>query len=196
MKRRRLLPNIAFVAAVLGGLSIASPAKAQLSMDYTLDATDPFNSALLSLGAGEYSVGVTGGAWNPWGFSGECDGDGACSRGWLTTFSWALTDASGGGGDPAKAGKNGIWANAPLATANAGDPFVLSLSAPSYLLLTLADRNYGDNLGSMTISVTEVGDAGAAAVAPEPGTVILLGTGLLGLGVVGIRRRKEDDHTV
>ena len=80
---------------------------------------------------------------------------------------------------------NGVIVGTPFAIGDAS----LSLVAPATaneLLLGINDNVYGDNSGSLTVSVTEV-----ASSVPEPSTWAMTIAGFLGLGLIAYRRQSK-----
>jgi hypothetical protein len=80
---------------------------------------------------------------------------------------------------------NGVIVGTPFALGD-GPTTVTVPTGANELLLGINDDIYSDNTGSFTVDVT--GPAASVSSTPEPSSLLLLSTGLLGLG--GLLRRK------
>ncbi|NOZ69600.1 MAG: PEP-CTERM sorting domain-containing protein [Deferribacteres bacterium] len=144
------------------------------------------NPVSLFLTKGTYEVtpiGIADGgiynAWNAWGYTYGCDSSGAnCRTGWINAYSLSSSEFA------AVTYYDGIrYATPYLALANAiNSSFTLSIDTTVDFFI--ADRPYYDNVGGISLNVTA---APAPAPVPEPSTLLLLGSGFL--GVAALRKR-------
>lgn len=143
-----------------------------------LDATNSNNTVVLNVAPGIYDIKYVSGAWTPWANVIGCNANGTfCENGWVNSFFVKATGIEGWVSDGMRyetaakaeaAGVAGIW-------------FGLGISTAGTLAFSLPDGYYGDNSGSITLSVTAV---------PEPESYGML---IIGLGLVGAiaRHRKQ-----
>jgi len=77
-----------------------------------------------------------------------------------------------------------------------GDPAAVVLIQPTVWHGMLFNANGDFEVGEYTVFWTEVAfDRPIVGVVPEPGTALLMGLGLVGMGVVGRSRRQESQGT-
>ena len=170
---KKLLTALAVAATSLG---IASAAVVNI------DARPKNNDQTLMLDAGTYEVSFLSGtyqAWNAWGRVRGCDQAGEnCSQGWLTNVRVSSSDIGNLG-----FGRHGRFATAAQALSNA-QPITFTLSSLQQVVFRIADSNYRDNIGGLSLNVATLND-GSAAV-PVPGAFILFAGAA---GVAAFRRK-------
>ncbi len=82
---------------------------------------------------------------------------------------------------------NGVIVGTPFALGN-GPTVVTVPAGADELQLGINDDIYSDNTGSFTVDVS---GPGSVSPTPEPASLVLYGTGLLGLGALGWKRKKR-----
>jgi hypothetical protein len=180
-----MLALLVIAAGAFSGVAHAGP----IIVD--LDATDPANGYTLYVNPTDEivvtQIGTEEGgkydAWNAWGrvTCSEADGcpAGTGVNGWINNWSYYFDGEST---DPVLVADGLRYPDADLALANAVsvDPFTGMYSITFFI----NDRPYSDNVGGISLLVD------VRKQVPEPGTLGLLGLGLVGLGFVQRRRRK------
>ncbi len=165
---------VSFLLLFMAGFSYA------LTIDLDAKTTTIGNPVSVLLGPGYYDVTPVSGeedSWNAWGTTTIVDG--VVTKGWINNYSLSSDEFS------AYLVSDGIRYETPeLALANALSTSFTLLSE-SYVNFYIYDINYRDNIGGMTLSVEK-----ETAPVPEPSTILLLGSGLVGLGFYARKRKK------
>jgi len=167
MKQFKMLCVVFFLVWAVGAANVYA-----LQIDInakTATTTDPLT---YFFEAGTYEVTVIGvedggvyNAWNAWGNIGG-------NHGWLNSYRISSDEFDISMGD-------GIRYKDPLDALGNAVGVTFSLLTDGDVNFFIADWPYTDNIGGISLDVAPV---------PEPATIILLGSGLLGLGV---RARKK-----
>lgn len=184
------------VAAIAASLLLGTFSQTAHGADFVVDANlhslsrSPaapgigFVSALLDTGidvnAGDLLTITAAGQWRISGSDPFTDANGQVGRTFDNTAPWwvssllvQISDTPRQVGDPEYRER----------TFQAGTNFVGPASRSGRLFLAYGDTDYGNNEGSVTASVS------VTAVAPEPGTLALLGAGLGMVGLIARRKR-------
>lgn len=189
---RRVARRLLVTAGVALLTSTVSPAAGAQAGSYLLDSTNPSNGHTLTLLAGEWSIGVTAGAWSPWSYLERCDVNGAnCHTGFHTPFYYQVNGGESkrygwDGGERETPTTSDFYATPELAFANAFAPMTLVLQESASVRLFIPDCCFWDNRGTMTVEVAQ-----RTRVVSEPAAVGLVVAGLSGLIAVARARRKE-----
>ena len=145
-----------------------------IDLDGVSNASQNGETGITVLGPGDWVVQPVAGtymAWSAWFATTGCAEDGTgCSTGWLTHYT--LTSPSLGF---LRVFRTEFYETPALALENS-QSLQFTLGSAESVLLYIPDGANTDNRRGLSLEVTQV---------PEPGTALLLGLGLLGLGRQG-----------
>ena len=186
LRRTRATGRTATAVLLVAGLALASRSEATTIIDIDARINTTTNPVTHFFAAGTYDVtpiGVAAGgaydAWNAWGFVAGCDSNGEnCSNGWINSYSLSAP----GLGVPAQTFSDGGRYATPLQALNAAISTQFTIATSGTVNFFITDNPYTDNLGGMSLHVT-------SQPIPEPSTVLLFSTGMVGL--IGFARRRR-----
>jgi hypothetical protein len=188
------------VAIVAGVLTAGVVHAAPVSVDVVLTSNNINTSfQTVELGAGIWDIDlrtetVAGSpnwiAWNPWGFASTpgCDASGAnCDRGWLNDYRIKVGDNDSFGVNLPRI----IYRTAELARDNFSS-FALELSGTESVRFSISDgtnpETYLNNAGGLSLRLVLRDVPPPESVVPLPGTLPMVLSGLLLLGMRGRTR--------
>jgi len=164
---------------ILLGLFILAPLTANAAVvDLNALTTTTANPVELNLTAGTYNVTPFAGtftSWNAWGPTSGCDNTGAnCSRGWINNYSIDTPELG-----TFLVSDGGRYATPELALMNALST-TFTLLSDATVKFFISDTPYTDNVGGMSLNVSQV---------PIPAAAFLFAPALLGF--LGLRRKAK-----